>query len=109
MEEYYCPRCRTRTLRRDGEYLTCGKCGFTVWVGILELKSNCITVEDLDKRLPLSLRRKIIRLLRKGKLKFVKKFDITNGREVLCIEPTSLNDNYTLEFLKQVEILLNSK
>lgn len=29
----FCPRCRTRTMKRSGELFRCRSCGYEVWVG----------------------------------------------------------------------------
>ncbi len=86
--------------------LVCEKCGFAVWIGVLELRTICVTPEDIERRLSLWLKYRVLEFLRQGRLVFVKKFDIRTGTEHMCLEARSIRDQEALEVLRSVEMFL---
>ncbi len=114
---YYCPRCRRPTLvvevvsigqGVEERFLTCRECGFAVWVGVLEQLHTCVTPEDVARLA--KVHPHIASMLKKmlgRKLRFVKKFNIVTGREVLCLEPVNMRDSEALSIIRRIEALLH--
>jgi len=114
-EKYYCPRCREKTLVRkkektalgeEEEFLVCEKCGLSLWIGVLDLKTTCITLE-IVRKLPHHLRHRVLELLRRGRLVFAKKFDIIDGVEHMCLESRRIDDDEALEVFRSIEVFLS--
>ena len=113
-ERYFCPRCGERTLTRrrvrvafgeECDFLICEKCLFAVTADVLNIKTRCITPQDIAK-LPLDLQNRARQLMRQGRLRWIKKFDIVQGQWHMCLEPGRITDSEALEVLRVIEASL---